>query len=144
MKFARVLVADDNREMRSWLREIFEAQRATVEEAHSGAELARRLMHEGPFDLVVGDVRMSWATGLQVLEMARAAGNAVPFLVITGFADEAVRERARQLGAELMEKPFEAEQLVERARRMLPPLLARVGAAGPLAPSRLARQPTGS
>jgi DNA-binding NtrC family response regulator len=116
----RLLVADDDAEMRSWLRQVLEPHGASVAEADSGVDLLRLLNEEGPFDLVVSDVRMSWASGIQVLAMVRSAGYETPFIVITAYADERVRCAASQLRAVLIEKPFEIERLVEAADQILP------------------------
>jgi DNA-binding NtrC family response regulator len=121
MREVRLLIADDDPDMRSWLREVLEARGARVAEADSGVDLLRVLSDEGPFDLVVSDVRMSWASGVQVLAMVRAAGYEIPFIVITAYADATVRASVDQLGAVLVEKPFEIEQLVEAAEAILPP-----------------------
>lgn len=120
MRDARLLVADDDAEMRSWLRQVLEPRGASVAEADSGVDLLRVLNEEGPFDLVVSDVRMSWASGIQVLAMVRSAGYEIPFIVITAYADDRVRCAASQLRAVLLEKPFDIEQLVEAADRILP------------------------
>ncbi len=131
MREVRLLVADDDAEMRSWLREMLEARGARVWEADSGVDLLRVLNDEGPFDLVVSDVRMSWASGVQVLAMVRSAGHEIPFVVITAYADPRVRASVAQLGAVLVEKPFEVEQLMEAAKAVLPPWLGgRAGEPG--------------
>jgi two-component system response regulator HydG len=121
MNGRRLLIADDDLEMRSWLREVLGERGALILEADSGAELLRMLAEEGPFDLVITDVRMSWADGVQVLQMARTAGYETPFVVITAFANDRVRAQVAELGAVLLEKPFEVEQLVEKARGALAP-----------------------
>ncbi|HCF62187.1 MAG TPA: hypothetical protein DFS52_29875 [Myxococcales bacterium] len=115
---ARVLLADDDEDLRRWLRAVVEDAGATVAEAESGAVLLQRLT-EAAFDLVLTDVRMSWTTGSRVLAMARAAGYQMPFVVITAHPTEPLRRELAQPGVELLEKPFEAERLVATARRLL-------------------------
>jgi len=115
MKLTRLLVADDDAEMRAWLVAVLLHRGVEVAQAESGAELLRALATDGPFDLVVTDVRMSWATGIQALAMARTAGYQTPFVVITGHADESVRAAAGELGAVLLVKPFSIEELLETA-----------------------------
>ncbi len=128
MRDAHLLVADDDAEMRSWLRQVLEPRGASVAEADSGVDLLRLLNEDGPFDLVVSDVRMSWASGIQVLAMVRSAGYEIPFIVITAYADDRVRCAASQLRAVLIEKPFEIERLVEAADLILPAHLGGKGA----------------
>ena len=64
---------------------------------------------------MITDVRMSWTSGIQALAMARTAGYRTPFVVITGHVDTVVRAAAGELGAQLLEKPFPIEDLLEAA-----------------------------
>jgi CheY-like chemotaxis protein len=129
MSATRFLVADDDPEMRAWLMAVLGNRGVEVAQVESGVELLRALAQDGPFDLVVADVRMSWATGIQALAMARTAGFLTPFLVITAHADESVRASAQELGATVLEKPFSIERLLEVAHEVL----ARPVAAGEFA-----------
>ncbi len=116
----RILLAEDNTEMRSLVREVLEAQGAHVREASSGVALLSYLAEEADFDLVVTDVRMPWISGAEVITMARAAGYTVPIVVMTAFADEELRRTlARLPAAYLLEKPFGMNELVTRARQLL-------------------------
>jgi DNA-binding NtrC family response regulator len=129
-EFKRLLIADDDLEMRSWLRAVLACRGAEVSEVESGAELLRALSEDGPFDLVVTDVRMSWASGVQALAMARTAGMHTPFVVITAYADDAVRTAADALGAALLEKPFTIEELLDTAQGLVARRQQREAAAG--------------
>ncbi len=115
MRPLRVLVADDDPDLRGWLRTVLRHYGMVVLEAESGVELLERLSGAGPFDLVVADVRMSWATGVQALSMARGAGYALPFLVITAHPNDSLREEVSALGARLLPKPFTVAEFVEAA-----------------------------
>jgi len=117
----RVLVADDDPDLRNWLRAVLIHRGLVVLEAESGAELLEQLALSGPFDLVVADVQMSWASGVQALQMARGAGFTTPFVVITAQPSAAVRQAAEAMGANLLPKPFTVEQLVEAAGEALSP-----------------------
>jgi CheY-like chemotaxis protein len=119
MRAMRLLIADDDPEMRAWLRAVLDHRGREMVEAESGAELVRALAEQGPFDLVVTDVRMSWASGIQALTMARTAGYQTPFVVITAHADDGVRRSADELGAALLEKPFTIEELLDTAEDLL-------------------------
>lgn len=114
----RVLVADDDEETRDWLRLVLGEAGASVSEADSGVALLQRLSREA-FDLVVTDVRMSWASGAQVLAMARAAGFRMPFLVVTAYSSEPLRRELRQPGARLLEKPLDPGRVLEAIAALL-------------------------
>jgi len=116
----RVLLADDDIEMRGVVRHVLETLGLEVREASSGVALLSCLAEESDFDLVVTDVRMPWVSGAQVVEMARAAGFDMPVLIMTAFADEGIRKSVQGIaGAQLLEKPFEMHELAMRTRSIL-------------------------
>lgn len=110
----RLLIADDDRDMRDWLRAVLSQRAQVLREAASGWELLHILSHDGPFDLVITDVRMPAPSGLNVVAMARAAGLVTPFLIITAFPrQELVAAALRMDRVVLLAKPFSAQQLRE-------------------------------
>jgi CheY-like chemotaxis protein len=109
----RIVVADDDDEMRALVRMLVRPITGEVRDARSGWELLAVLADEGPFDLVITDVRMPAPSGVHVVTMARAAGLATPFLVITAFPDDAVRRAVDgQKWALLLGKPFGRAELL--------------------------------
>ena len=119
MERARILIAEDDEDLRRVLRTGFEEVGAQVVEAESGLELMRLLTQSDPFDLVVSDVRMSWATGAQVLATARIAGIDTPFIVITGYRDEALRTSHANPDVRRLYDEFLGEPLGERSHELL-------------------------
>ena len=73
---------------------------------------------------VVSDVRMPGIDGLTLLRRLRAAGSALPLILITGHGDISMAVAAMKEGAvDFLEKPFEADALlaaVEAASRLRP------------------------
>ena len=62
---------------------------------------------------VVADVQMPGMGGLDLLKQVRTRGNDVPFIFITAFPDESVRERALKVGAIcFLAKPFAGPVLI--------------------------------
>ncbi len=59
-----------------------------------------------PVDLIVSDVCMPGFSGLELLEDVRGAELHTPFILMTAFGSDEVREAARALGAGYLEKPF--------------------------------------
>lgn len=119
MTTLKILIADDDPELRTWLRTVLSHEGVAIHEVESGLELLGVLTAQGPFDLVIADVRMSWATGLQALSMARGSGFEVPFVIMTAHADESVQHAARRLGAALLLKPFTVHELLDTANAAL-------------------------
>ncbi|HEV8325337.1 MAG TPA: response regulator [Myxococcota bacterium] len=106
----RVLVAEDDHEMRSLLVATLRRDGCVVEEAVDGADLLARL--SAGFDLVISDVRMPGLTGLEVLARLRRAGGSTPFILITAFGDADLHAEARRVGtATVFDKPFDLDDL---------------------------------
>lgn len=114
----RILVADDDGEMRELIRRALAGDGYEVEIARDGTDLVDRLTDsqlggggEAPYDLVITDVRMPGWSGLQVL--AGLGGLDAPsFILITAFGDAALHEQARRLGAAaILDKPFDLDDL---------------------------------
>jgi len=63
---------------------------------------------------VIADVQMPVLSGLDLLTLMRAQGYRVPFIFITAFPDESVRNRALKAGAiAFLAKPFAAPTLIK-------------------------------
>jgi len=103
----RILIADDDREMRRVLRDMLRSTGAEIREAASGHDLLGCLSNGERFDLVITDLRMPAPSGLQVILETRTAGNEIPFILITAFGDEDVRTAlSRVPNAFMLDKPF--------------------------------------
>jgi DNA-binding response OmpR family regulator len=119
----RVLLAEDDEEMRTMLAAALRHEGYEVEEAHDGNELLARVRSSvlstdggAPVDLVVSDIRMPGCSGLEVLRSLRDEDWAVPFILITAFGDEETHRTAEEYGATLvLDKPFEMGDLCAAA-----------------------------
>lgn len=114
----RILVAEDDAEMRRLVVEALRKDGYTVLEAADGGRLLvtlahQRVDHDGIdlADLVISDVRMPVVSGIEILEQVRAAHWTTPVILMTAFGDEGTRDRARSLGALLFDKPFDLDDL---------------------------------
>jgi CheY-like chemotaxis protein len=117
----RVIVADDDDEMREVVCELVSGLQVEVEAAASGSDLGVLLSSDRTADLLITDVRMPWVTGLQVAAAVRNAGLSMPIIVITAFPDEAIRSTVDGLGsAVLLAKPFSSDDLLSLVQSQLP------------------------
>jgi DNA-binding response OmpR family regulator len=109
----RVLVAEDDPQMRRLVADVLLKEGYDVEELADGKELLLRVVeaflphhpHSG-IDVVVTDMRMPFCSGLDVLKKLRVAHRPTPVLVMTAFGEEDLRSRVRDLGGLLLDKPF--------------------------------------
>ncbi len=113
-----VLLAEDDQELRSELAWILRQHGCRIVEAASGSELLHRIAgelhfrHDLGFDVVVSDVCMPGSSGLEVLGALRSARLRVPVVLISAFANAETRYIARELGALVLDKPFDLETFV--------------------------------
>jgi CheY-like chemotaxis protein len=121
-----VLIAEDDAQMRSMLADELRRDGYEVLESHDGtaaAELLARLRSrpdEAP-ELVVTDICMPSRTGLELLAELRKTESRIPVILITAFGDDAVHERARDLGAiAVFDKPFDVDDLRTAILNFLP------------------------
>jgi DNA-binding response OmpR family regulator len=113
----RVLLAEDDEEMRVLLAVTLRRDGFEVLEARNGAELlkliAREILEnrEKPgIDLIVSDIRMPEVSGIGALASFRKDDWATPVLLITAFGDDEVRAEAKRLGAAaVFSKPFDMD-----------------------------------
>ena len=106
----QVIVAEDYLPLRLCVCELLSTMGVTVIECGDGNELWQRL-EEQRVDLVITDIRMGGASGVDVLRRRRASGDRTPFVLMSG-AMAGVGEKVA--GCEpvvLLEKPFTEDTL---------------------------------
>lgn len=115
-----LIVAEDDPAMQRWLLTVLARMGASVRTASSGWELLSLLADDhAAVDLVISDVRMPIPGGIDVLAMARSAGVTVPFVLITAFANDDLRDTARRLSASVLDKPFLVHELEAQIRELV-------------------------
>jgi DNA-binding response OmpR family regulator len=118
MNAARVLVIDDDEDVRSLVNELLTRAGMTVDEAPDG-RAGLRSLHQSQPDLVVLDVSMPELDGWQTLERIRDLTD-VPVLMLTARGSELERVRGLQAGADdYVLKPFGRQELVARVQALL-------------------------
>jgi two-component system, OmpR family, response regulator MprA len=116
----KILVVDDERAVRESLRRALELEGYEIELAGDGGEALSTLQDDEQPDAVILDVLMPGVDGLEVCRRMRAAGNAVPVLMLT--ARDEVENRVAGLDAgadDYVTKPFALEELLARVRALL-------------------------
>jgi len=117
MSEGRILVVDDESQIRRVLRAILIPEGFDVDDAKSGNE-ALDYLRSGGYDLVLLDIDMPGMTGFETCRAIRALSD-MPIIMLTARSAEKDRAKAFDAGADdYITKPFRT-----------PELLARVGAA---------------
>jgi len=102
----RILVIEDDEEMRSLLIDFIEGEGFEADSASNGSEALRKLVREH-FDLIVTDVRMPGLTGLDILPGIKKLQPETSIIVITAFGSEEIHRKAVERGATAyLEKPI--------------------------------------
>jgi two-component system response regulator HydG len=108
---SRLLIVDDDREMREVLGNFFSAEGLTCELAENAAA-ALEIVDGQTFDVVICDVVMRGMSGLELLDRLRLSHPALPFIVITGEGGIHQAVDAIKRGAfQYMVKPCQGQDL---------------------------------
>jgi two-component system response regulator AtoC len=107
----RVLIADDEKNMRWVLGEALTAEGYEVVEAADGKEALGSVKEAAP-DLMVLDHKMPKPDGMEVLRRIRADGHTFPIIMLTAHGNVATAVEAMKAGAtEYVTKPFDLDEL---------------------------------
>ena len=114
----RVLIVEDDRQLRSSMTRGLREASHIVEQAPTG-EQAIALAKSSTFDVVILDVRLPDVDGLAVCRAIRAAGNRVPILMLTALDGVDQRIAGLDGGADdYLTKPFDFGELLARLRAL--------------------------
>ena len=117
----RILLVDDDEDMRSLLADVLSDDGYTVVQAANGAE-ALVLLHRETFAAILLDKRMPGLSGMDLLPGLRVICPETPVIVITAFGDAHTAAEGAEKGAfGLLFKPFPMDEL----RGMLDHALSR-------------------
>ena len=115
----RILVVEDDSEMRSLLTDELSAEGYEVVQAEDGAKAAVMVARDH-FDLVITDVKMPKMGGIALLPVVKEVRPAVPVIVITAFGEGHTRVEAYEKGAvDYLSKPFKMQDLKDAVSNAL-------------------------
>lgn len=115
----KILIIDDERAIRSTLKEILEFENYTVDEAEDGQKGVQQLS-KSKYDVVLCDIKMPGMDGIEVLEKAMEISPDTPFIMISahGTIDTAV-EATKKGAYDFMQKPPDLNRLLVSVRNAL-------------------------
>jgi len=113
---SRILVIDDDTDVRDSIGRMLRVAGYTVHTASSGEE-GFTAARGGAFDVILSDMRMSGMSGLDVLRNLREHRVDSVFIIMTGFGTVDTAVEAMKLGAvDFVQKPFFRDELLMRVR----------------------------
>ena len=117
MNETRVMVVDDEAIVCDRLKDHLEKNDLRVTTFTDSRE-ALTALDEGRYHVVVTDLKMAGATGLDVLHSIRQRGHPTEVIIITGYASMEAAREAEAVGAyDFVCKPFELKELTKKVKK---------------------------
>ena len=117
-RMARILLAEDDGSLRGFLTRALERAGHQVIDCENGDDAIDALEH-GPYDLLLTDIVMPGADGIEVARVAAARQPGLRIMFITGFAAVALTAAQATPDAKVLSKPVHLRDLVNEVERMV-------------------------
>jgi two-component system response regulator HydG len=115
---AKILVVDDQRNMRTTLSLMLRSAGHDVSEAAHGDEVCERVVRGESYDLVLTDLKMGGRDGIEVLRYVKEVSPLTEVIVMTAYGTIESAVEAMRIGAyDYIEKPFGEEELLVKVAR---------------------------
>ncbi len=114
----RILLAEDDEAMRTYLARALTSAGYGVHTAASGTE-ALPLLESGVFDLLLTDIVMPEMDGIELAQAAARVSPQTQVMFITGFAAVSLRAEQDMPQAKLLSKPFHLKDLVKEVDKLM-------------------------
>jgi PAS domain S-box-containing protein len=115
----RILVVDDEKDVRSMIQDVLTSAGYTVETVSDGAEAIAAFDRQRP-DLILLDMIMPKMSGLETFDALLLRPPLIKVVLVTGYSqDGKAREIMRKGVAAFLQKPFAADDLLRVVRRVL-------------------------
>jgi len=118
----KILIVDDEEDIRTSIRMILEKQGYTISDAADG-KIALEIIDKEDFDLVILDVMMpelsGWDTLTEIIKRKPDYAGKIMFLSVVEISDERKKELIQKGMVDYMTKPFELNTLVAKIGEIL-------------------------
>lgn len=115
----KILVVDDEQNMRTGLKDNLEFEGYDVETANDGEQGLKKIF-EGSYNLIILDVMMPKKSGFDVCKEIRKAGMTTPVILLTAKGEEIDKVVGLEIGADdYVTKPFSLRELLARVKAIL-------------------------
>jgi CheY-like chemotaxis protein len=108
----KILVVDDNENIRVILKQMLEDGGYAVQTAKGGEE-ALETMKTKRFDMLIADINMPGMTGFELLEKSKRAYPQIPVIFVTAYRKDKNLVRSVNIGlSDYIEKPFKMDEVL--------------------------------
>ena len=115
----KILVVDDEQNMRTGLKDNLEFEGYDVETANDGEQGLKKIL-DNTYNLIILDVMMPKKSGFDVCKEVRKAGITTPVILLTAKGDEIDKVVGLEIGADdYVTKPFSLRELLARVKAIL-------------------------
>ncbi|MDG6079612.1 response regulator [Erythrobacter litoralis] len=114
----RILLAEDDQAMRSYLERALEKAGYAVDSVDRGTE-AVPLLEDQNYDLLLSDIVMPEMDGIELAQRCNEISPHTKVMFITGFAAVTLKASREQPQAKVLSKPFHLRDLVLEVERVL-------------------------
>ena len=115
----RILIADDEDDLRTLLGDLLSGADYDVIYASDGEEAISQIRSQKP-DLALLDIQMPRLNGIEVLKYINQNCPSLHVIMLTGFADLKYAMEAREFGArDFISKPYKVDDMLETISRLL-------------------------
>jgi len=114
----RILIIDDNEELRSMLVEILERVGYTVQSTEKAKD-ALTIIERGDADLCLLDLIMPGVTGFELLKVIRRRRLPIPIIVVSAHISQDAAKELAEIGVQgMVAKPFKKDRIAEEIQRV--------------------------
>ena len=119
MEGSKILVIEDEQKVAEFLKEGFDAYKASADLAFDGAA-GVEMAEKNKYDLIVLDLNLPKISGLEVCRMVRKKNEHIPIIILTALGGTDDKLTGFDYGADdYMVKPFEFKELAARVKSLL-------------------------
>ncbi len=114
----KIFVVDDDDDVRDSIKVLLEINGLEVEDFGSTSDFISRYQKPSNGCLIL-DQHLPRTTGLDFLTSSEGRSLGIPVILITGQGDPNIERRAREVGAEYLQKPIGQRKLIEMVERVI-------------------------
>jgi two-component system chemotaxis response regulator CheY len=123
MPTGKIMVVDDEEDVRETIRLQLESENYNVIEAENGEEAIKLLKSEDNLTncgLILCDIRMPKVNGIEYIDFLKEQAPGIPIVVITGYPDTEMAVGLLNKGVDgYLVKPVESERLIEIVKKLI-------------------------